>query len=214
MATKSQIAKLKSKAKVIGIDADALVEELTDEVVSRLPQPQVDMDALAQVLLLRLEGAIAAKLEEVIAAVQPNPGEKVDGQALVQGVAKLLEPQIVEAAKKAADAVFEANRQALLKQIQEKLPQNPQATEASPAGQNPGQGLSLREILNFTLSNASDIAKLIEAVRPKQSPLQQLAFEVTRAFRLADIIAKAKDGKIGVEEIEKSIAALPSGSKP
>lgn len=218
---KSQIEKLKGKAKVLGLDVDALLEELVNKVVASLPPPPpVPLDEITEKVAVRVETSVAVKLAEVLDTLkQTTDGSKPDITTIVQGVASLLQPQIVQASKQAAEAVFEANAKVLLKQINDQLQAHVQAqgTETPGDGATPVAnigGMSLGGLLQFAVGHAEEIAKLAEVFKPKASPDQKIAEALGSIFKWNKVLNQIKAGTGNEDEIAKSLANIAAKPQP
>ncbi len=212
-----ELNKIERLAKLAGqrLNTQAILEEIAEEVVKRLPPapPSIDPDTLMEQVAVRVEARVGAKLGEVLESLKTSSGEKVDTQAVITGVASLLQPQILQASKQAAEAVFEANAKVLLKQINDQLQAHVQAqgTETPGDGAAPVVGLagmSLGNLLTFALGHAEEIAKLAEVFKPKASADQKIAEALGSIFKWNKVLNQIKAGTGNEDEIAKSLANI------
>lgn len=205
MAEQSQLNKLLSLTQKVGINGEKLLEELSQAIISRLPQLQpVDTAALIETVSLRVEARVGAKLSDVLEAVKASTdGSRPDTEGIIKGVAGLLQPQIIETTKQASEAVFAANSQSLLQQLEEKLKQQatPVATREQPIG-----SMTAGNFFQTLLANSEGIARLVQAFRPPPTPEVRAAELLGMSLRLADKIDKVKTGKAQIDELTKDIS--------
>jgi len=192
---------LKKQAAGIGLDLDIIVDEIVKATIKKLPPP-VDEVALVEKIGAAVEAKIAIKLSEVLEAVKASSGEsKPNTEGIIKGVAALLQPQIVEAAKQASEVVFAANSQALMNQIQEKLQEA--KTKAEP-GVSIGN-MSAGGLIQALLANSEGIAKLISVFRPPPPPEVKAAELLGMSLRLAEKIDRVRSGKAQIDELTEDI---------
>ena len=205
MVEQSQLNKLLGLTQKVGIDGKKLLEELSQAVISRLPQPtEIDWQKVTEDVSLKVEARVGAKLSDVLEAVKASTdGSKPDTEGIIKGVAGLLQPQIVEAAKQASEAVFAANSQALMQQLEEKLKQR--ATGTAPQEQTIGH-TSVGGLIQLLLANSEGIARLVQAFRPPPTPEVRAAELLGMSLRLADKIDRVKSGKAQIDELTKDIS--------
>lgn len=104
-----ELNRIKKMASGAGIDVDILVKEIANEVAKVMPPPPVPVDEDS--LMTKFEARFAAKIGEVLEAVKGmGSGEKVDTQAVIEGLAQVLQPQIVEIARKTVADAFNAEK--------------------------------------------------------------------------------------------------------
>ena len=198
---KSGLESLKEKAAMVGLDFDQIKNELVNEVISKLPRP-VDEKALAEKISATVEARVAIKLSEVLEAVKANTeGNKPNTESITKGVASLLQPQIVEAAKQASEVVFEARSQVLLNQLQEKL----QQAKPDAGTEQPVSNMSAGGLIQALLANSEGIAKLIQAFRPQPQPTVVLADEISKLYRFNRIFDDMKKADVDADTFDKKI---------
>jgi len=206
MATKQpQLNQLLGLAKNVGVDVDGekLLEELSLVMISRYPQ--IDEVALMEKIAIRVETRVATKLSDVLEAVKVSAdGSKPDTESIIKGVANLLQPQIIEATRQASEAVFTANSQGLLRQLEEKLKQ--QAVDV-PTPEQPLGNMSAGGLIQALLANSDGIAKLIQAFRPPQSTDAKIAEQLGLMLRYHKILGSLEQGKGNIDEIESLISS-------
>lgn len=216
-----ELNKIQRLAKLAGhkVDADALFAEVAEEVVKRMPAPPaVNTEAFLEDVAVRVEARVGAKLAEVLDSLKTSSGEKVDTKVIIDGVASLLQPQILQASKQAAEQVFEANAKVLLKQINDQLqPQPGQPEEAPGDGTTPVGGLagmSLGGLLQFALGHAEEIAKLAEVFKPKASADQKIAEALLPILKWHRVLNQLEAGKGSTDALEKSLAEIVTKPQP
>lgn len=206
---KSALAELKSKARFAGIDADALIAELVNEIVGRLP-PQPDEAALALRVTEQVEASMGSRLQSFLDNLTAKEGASpsLDTQAVVSGVVAVLEPKLGQAAMKAAEQVWQVNSVALKEQVAGliSLAQPPQDGAGSLSERS--GGVDMRSLLAYAIDNADGIAKLAAIMRPQHTTEQRLAEQLMTAFRLHTIFGKLEKGQLGAEELERSLLGL------
>ena len=210
----SQLDKLFDLTSKAGIDGSALLEELSQAIISRIPPP-VDETALIERTAVAVEARIGVKLAEVLEKMETSgDSNKPDSEAIIRGVAILLQPKLQEAAKQAAEATFAANAQSLKNQIQEKIQQKQeeiqqkqkeQANPANPSGDGAPGNLGFSDLARYLLANVDSIVKLIQALKPAPTPEVKAAELLGMSLRLADKIERVKSGQAQISELTKDI---------
>ncbi len=207
---KSEIDKLRSQAKISGLDVDGLIGEIAEEVAKKLPV-QPPLDEIIEKASLATESRIAVKLTNVLEEIKASAdGNKPDSEAIIKGVASLLQPQIVEAAKQAVQVAFqdpEIARQmaAQAKQIFENTARDAGVT--TPAGQPIGN-MTLGGLFQVLLGNVEGIAKLVQAVRPTHSTDEKIADTLQGIFKWHNLLTRLEKGQTDVNALEKGITEI------
>lgn len=215
---KSTLESLKGKAAMIGLDIEEVAAELVDRVIQKLPPaPQpADEAPLIEKVSAAVEERIATKLAQVLEAVKASTdGSKPDTEGIIKGVATLLQPQIVEAAKQASEAVFASNSQALLKQLREELQQ------ANPGvGDNPGDGrvapntgqINIGSLLDLILKTDDKgnlvITQIINALRPQKSSDEKIAETIGGIFKWHNLLTRLEKGQADVNTLQQSLTEI------
>lgn len=206
-----QLKKLEKVVLPAGLELSGLLAEIAEEVAKLLP-PQIDPDTLVEQTSLRVSAEVAHKLSEVTESIAGMAQRgQVDQDALIKGVAALLQPQLKAAGDRAAAEAIAAAKQAtqqVLADLEAK-----QAKQPSEDGSNVAVGQM--SLLNWVSANTDGIAKLIEAFRPKPTLDDQMISGLVRIFRMNDVVDKLKSGERDVNkltQIYKSTAPPAAGT--
>jgi len=201
-----ELDRIKKLAQGVGIDIDVVLGEIANEVARKLPkQPaEADWQKMVEDVSMKVEARVGAKLADVLQAVKASAdGSKPDTEGIIKGVANLLQPQIVEAARQASETVFKANSQALFQQLEEKLKQGAGVTTSEQTIGN----MSAGGLLQALLANSDGIAKLIAAFRP-QSTDAKIAEQLTTVFKWHSLLSKLESGKANIDELQSNITQI------
>ena len=199
---KTQLELLKAKGALIGLDVEALENEIVEKVVSRLPvPPAVDEDALAEKVRVKVETVVALKLDEVLEAMkQSADGSKPDSESIIKGVVRFLQPQIEEATKQANEAVKAVN--SFVQQAEERL--KLQADNSNSDGSNPpnrtGFGLDFSGLGDLLIKGIEAWAKL----RPQQQNVA-LADALSRMYRFNKLFDDLKKADVDADTFDKKV---------
>jgi hypothetical protein len=246
----NEFSKLNSLAKMAGVNIETAIEELKTEIVERIkpliqasgagagpdldtivakvieklppPQPQIDIAALSKQISLDVETKVAVKLAEAIDALSKSgTGGKIDTNAVIQGVATILQPTITDATNKAAEAVFQANSQALMaelyKQLDVRIEQfNSQMAENFSQGQMPAQGAGP---MQQQRGGGMDMTQILEILKTFMAPQQQQSSTTEIVLRawLQGLSAgnKMKIGETSPEQLLSNVdSILHPGTPP
>ena len=205
MSEKSELSQLMNLASTVGINGDKLLKELSQAIISQLPPPvEIDWQKIIGDVSTKVETKVAAKLAEVLEAVKiSTDGSKPDNESIIQGVASLLQPQIIQAANQASEAAFAVNSQALIQQLEERL--KPPETEVTTREQSVSN-MSAGSLLQALLAQSENIAKIVQIFRPQPTPEIKAAELLSMSLRLADKIDKVKSGHAQIDELTKDIS--------
>lgn len=209
----SQIEQLRRKAKLMGIDADALLTEFTGIVVDKATPIIAEKvsDILSEKVTAKIESKVAVVLGEAIEGlkqVAANP--QVDIKAVVKGVTDILEPKIIEATTSqittSVKALTAELRHYIDTTIQEKT-QPPQPGGGSDGSQVATGGLAtVGGLLQFLIANADSVTKLAQVFRPPPSPEVKATELLGMSLRLAGKIDKVQKGSDTIESLTSEIA--------
>lgn len=242
------LKKLKSFEMMIGCTTEDLLTALAMEIGARLPQSPVNIDelavkvakllpdanALSEKIRIAVESKMAGKLDEVMATVSKGMDQnKIDPQSIIAGVAALLQPQIVEAAKTAGEAVFQANSKALIENINKVMEQRFQelaavesvtpsevttGTERAAAGVRPGGPSMAGTLLQMATTNpeglkglADTIKSIIEIFKPA-APAGGALNEFNKYMMFHDLMTKIEKRTATPDEIQKGVQSVFTGT--
>jgi len=214
-----QIDSLKAKAALLGLDVEALVNEIVEEAAKKQLTSTLDEDALVERVTTQVEERLAAKLAEVLEVVKASSSEKVDTKGIIQGVVELLNPTLAQVSKKAAEETFQANSQALITQMVTELKaRQVQSSAASGDGAapTPASGLgsmNMMELVQYAVANSKGIAELVQAFKPAKSVDQQIGDRILDIFKWTRALDKMRNTQSSIEDIEKSIAEIVAKPK-
>ena len=206
----NEIKKLRSKAKLLGLDTDKLLDELAQAVVSRLPlqeSPVVDIEQI----VAKVEGRVGPKLEAILDALKTNEGTPLDPQQIITSVAALLQPEIL----KASEAVFARQKQALFDQMNslfeaERKRQQPGADGAAEHGPDEVSqgGISVLAFFDHVLERSDKIAQLVDIFKGKKTSNELIAEQIGNVFRWHKLISGMERGQLNAEDLQKEINQL------
>jgi len=248
---KRLLGKLKGMEMIIGCSTEELLQVLALEISARLPQsqpaPAIDVDEIVNKVTARLpdfkvmsdkisvaiESHLAVKLDEVMGLVQQSmsaQGTPPDPTSIIKGVAAVLQPQILEASKVAAETVFSANQKALLdevnkameskfSQLQATAPQpDPNAAGAGAPVGRPGMGSGL---MQMALSNPEGLKGLAEALKaildvfkPAPAPASAALNDFSRFMNFHDLMTKIEKRTATSDDIAKGIGNVFGAAAP
>jgi hypothetical protein len=222
---KSQMDTIRAKAKMIGLDVDVFVNELTDSVINQItPLLKVpDARAIAETVTLQVESKLATKVAELMdsihnLAASQGSNAPMDIKAVVDGTAKVLEPiitkLITDQSQKAAAAVFQANSKvfmdAVKTEIESHLPasggENTENSNVNKGNHGVAAGSVLKELLAMALSNAEGLETLVRIFRPSPPAESQIGNQLSTIFRWHGLLNKIEKGGMSSEELSKEIA--------
>jgi len=209
----SQIDKLMKLGGTVGLNGDQLLDELSQEIASRLPpSPEINWEAIVEKISLRVETRVAVKLSDTLAAIQQAGNDPQRIGDVVKGVAELLQPQIGDAANKAAEMVFQANAKALLAEVSKRqevidkkladLMQFGEDGAAPAAGSTNLDSLFGKFVANLP-ALVDAYAKIMAA---RQPPIAAGLEQLKIAFKLADSVNRLQKGESSIAEIGKAIS--------
>lgn len=195
-----EINRLKRTAKGIDVNVDAVISEMADEVIKRLPPP-IDEKALVENVAITVEARVGAKLSEVLDALKVSKDSgKIDTELIVKAVTAQLQPQVVEATKRANDAVIQVNDAvAQVNQFLEKVEQAGQAKSSNNSDSANKTGLSLTDLADVAVKVAEAFAKF----RPQ--PTITLADEWSRMYRGYKLFEDLRKADVDVETFDKKV---------
>ncbi len=187
--------------------ANVDMDLLTNRVIEAL---RIQQNAYIEKAVQDAETRIGIKLAEafeemqkVISLTAPNGESNIDSTAVVQGVVKILQPEIIKASQEAAERVFEVNSKAMADNINTQLTQRLEQMQPA-APEKPLMNFNLMSLLNpDTLSSIREIISLIKGTAINQQP--DPSKRLKEVYELQKIINGLKLDEAGAEKLINAV---------